>query len=110
MVFLGRAGRRDDKSVRSTSARSTRLIVLKAPRGTPSGRIQVINRFGKSARSKRGVTFDDDRDGLSNERERQLGTNPRLRDTDGDGVPDGKDPDPLHRRRTRAPARALGSP
>jgi hypothetical protein len=31
---------------------------------------------------------DDDRDGLSNDRERQLGTDPLARDTDGDGIPD----------------------
>ena len=31
---------------------------------------------------------DDDRDGLSNDRERQLGTDPLARDSDGDGIPD----------------------
>ncbi len=38
---------------------------------------------------------DYDGDGLSNAEEFMLGTNPFLMDTDGDGIPDGEDPDPL---------------
>lgn len=95
VVFLGRRGQRDDVSVRATTA-TARKIALRAPSGAPSGRVQVVNRLGKSAPSKRAVTFDDDRDGLSNEREGRLGTNPLNRDTDGDGVLDGDDGDPLH--------------
>ncbi|WP_308366119.1 MULTISPECIES: hypothetical protein [unclassified Microbulbifer] len=39
--------------------------------------------------------LDDERDGLSNLREYQLGTDPRNYDTDGDGEPDGTDRYPL---------------
>lgn len=38
---------------------------------------------------------DYDGDGLTNAEEFMLGTNPFLMDTDGDGLPDGSDPDPL---------------
>ncbi|MBM3884024.1 MAG: hypothetical protein FJ387_30690, partial [Verrucomicrobia bacterium] len=39
--------------------------------------------------------LDIDGDGLSNEAEIALGTDPRNRDTDADGLPDGQDPFPL---------------
>lgn len=39
--------------------------------------------------------FDDDNDGLSDIAEASLGTNPLLVDTDGDGLNDGVDPNPL---------------
>ena len=109
VVFLGRRGKRDDVRVKAT-ATTTRKIVLKAPRvrltaanarasaatQAVSGPLQVINALGKSKPSRAKVTFDQDKDGLSNEREIQLGTNPRKADTDGDGVRDGVDSDPLH--------------
>jgi len=38
---------------------------------------------------------DADGDGLTNKQEYKLGTNPRSADTDGDGIPDGEDPEPL---------------
>lgn len=38
---------------------------------------------------------DMDGDGLSNDRERELGTDPRKADTDGDSIADGLDPKPL---------------
>ena len=38
---------------------------------------------------------DPDGDGLTNYQEAQLGTNPFLLDTDGDGIPDGDDNNPL---------------
>lgn len=38
---------------------------------------------------------DPDSDGLSNEEEYDLGTDPNLADTDGDGLNDSTDPDPL---------------
>jgi YD repeat-containing protein len=40
---------------------------------------------------------DADDDGLTNLQEYELGTNPRDWDTDGDGIRDGDDPDPLDR-------------
>jgi probable HAF family extracellular repeat protein len=40
-------------------------------------------------------TIDSDGDGLTDARERQLGTDPLNPDTDGDGLADGVDPDPL---------------
>ena len=103
VVFLGRRGKRDDVRVKAT-ATTTRKIVLKAPRvrltaanarasaatQAVSGPLQVINALGKSKPSRAKVTFDQDKDGLSNEREIQLGTNPRKADTDGDGVRDGR--------------------
>ena len=39
---------------------------------------------------------DPDADGLTNLREYEAGTDPRDPDTDGDGIPDGADNDPLH--------------
>lgn len=95
VVFLGGRGRRDDVTVRATVAKR-RTIVLRSSGRPASGRLRVVNRFGASRPSRARVTFDDDRDGLSNERERKLGTNPRKRDTDGDGLRDGVDLDPLH--------------
>lgn len=40
-------------------------------------------------------TFDRDGDGLTNGQEATLGSNPDLRDTDGDSIPDDRDPLPL---------------
>ena len=41
------------------------------------------------------IDTDDDGDGLSDIEEKRLGTDPLNPDTDGDGIPDGKDPHPL---------------
>lgn len=41
------------------------------------------------------VNVDSDNDGLTDEQERLLGTDPTKPDTDGDGVIDSKDPNPL---------------
>ncbi|MDB6036537.1 MAG: hypothetical protein JWM99_378, partial [Verrucomicrobiales bacterium] len=43
---------------------------------------------------------DPDQDGFTNLREFQIGTNPHLADTDGDGILDGADPKPLVPNRT----------
>jgi glucose/arabinose dehydrogenase len=104
VTFLGRRGRKDDVKVKVT-ARTTRKISFRAPRarisaagpGAVSGPIRLANRLGRSRATRIKVTFDDDGDGLSNEREISLGTNPRVRDTDGDGAIDGKDADPLRK-------------
>ena len=95
VVFLGGGGRRDDVTVKATRSKRGK-ITLTSSRRAASGPVQVVNRFGRSRASKTRLTFDDDRDGLSNERERKLGTDPRNPDTDGDGIRDGVDPDPLH--------------
>jgi hypothetical protein len=95
VVFLGGRGRRDDVSVRATRATRGKITLTSSKRAA-SGPVQVVNRFGRSRASKTRLTFDDDGDGLSNERERKLGTDPRNPDTDGDGLRDGVDPDPLH--------------
>jgi hypothetical protein len=42
----------------------------------------------------RDLDPDSDGDGLTDEQERRFGTNPDLWDTDGDGIPDGLDPEP----------------
>jgi len=39
------------------------------------------------------ASWDLDNDGLSNVEEYQAGADPRQADTDGDGIPDGSDPD-----------------
>jgi glucose/arabinose dehydrogenase len=104
VVFRGAKGNADDVTAWSTKAPTEAKVVLDAPaasvvaggRGAVSGPVQVVNKHGKSRPSAAVVQFDDDGDGLSNEREISLGTNPRQRDSDGDGVADGKDPDPLH--------------
>lgn len=50
----------------------------------PTGRAGFNIYFGGT-----GDTDDDDRDGLTNEEERQYGTNPYRADSDGDGLKDG---------------------
>ena len=95
VVFLGGRGRRDDVTVKATVGRP-RKITLISSRRAASGPVRVVNRFGRSRPSKTRLTFDDDRDGLSNEQEKKLGTDPHKRDTDGDGLNDRVDPDPLH--------------
>jgi glucose/arabinose dehydrogenase len=103
VVFLGGKGKVDDVKAKATTAKSSKAITLRAPtariakggRGAVSGKLQVVNRKGKSRPSKTVVRFDDDGDGLTNEREIQLGTDPRKKDTDGDGLLDGQDPAPL---------------
>ena len=52
---------------------------------------------------------DLDNDGLSNIREFELGTLPNNPDTDGDGVPDGRDGNPLHPEES-APRAIITSP
>jgi hypothetical protein len=47
---------------------------------------------------------DYDGDGLTNAEEFMFGTNPFLMDTDGDGIPDGEDPEPLVAQATQAEA------
>ena len=99
VVFLGARGRRDDVTVRSTVGARRKITVVTSRRAA-SGPVQVVNRFGRSRASKARLTFDDDRDGLSNEQEKKLGTDPRKKDTDGDGLGD--------RRRPRSAAWAPG--
>lgn len=41
------------------------------------------------------IRLDSDHDGLTDLVEKRLGTDPMKADTDGDGIPDGKDPNPL---------------
>ncbi len=43
------------------------------------------------ATTEPGVSVDTDRDGVTDEKEAQLGTNPNLSDSDGDGLSDGKE-------------------
>lgn len=42
-----------------------------------------------------GIGEDRDGDGLTDRQEQLFGTDPANPDTDGDGIPDGRDPDPL---------------
>jgi hypothetical protein len=58
--------------------------------GMPDG-WEVSNGF--DPRSPSDALSDADADGLSNSRERQLGTAPRRADTDNDGLPDGQEVD-----------------
>lgn len=104
VVFLGGRGGGDDVEGRATFARTGRKLVLRAPKarivaggpGAVSGPIGIVNRNGRSRPSGFVVRFDDDGDGLSNEQEIRAHSNPRRADSDGDGIPDGRDSDPLH--------------
>ncbi|HEX6752916.1 MAG TPA: PQQ-dependent sugar dehydrogenase [Solirubrobacterales bacterium] len=104
IVFRGGPGGSDDVRVQETVARGSQKIVLRAPfarfkgggAGAVSGPLQVINRHGRSKPTRFSVFFDDDGDGWANEKELREGTDPRKTDTDGDGVPDGQDADPLN--------------
>src|SRR5215218_4445850 len=95
VVFRGARGSADDVTVWSTEASKATKVTLAAPaastvaggRGAASGPLQVVNKYGRSRPSTTVVQFDDDGDGLANEREIGLGTNPRKADSDGDGIP-----------------------
>lgn len=54
---------------------------------------EEVRQFGNITRYN--GTSDPDADGLNNTREFAIGTNATNADTDGDGLPDGEDPDPL---------------
>ncbi len=104
IVFRGAPGGSDDVRVQETMAHGSQKIVLRAPfarfkgdgGGAVSGPLQVVNRHGRSKPTRFSVFFDDDGDGWANEKEIRERTNPRKADTDGDGVPDGQDADPLN--------------
>jgi glucose/arabinose dehydrogenase len=103
VIFLGRPGGADDVKVGKTTAKNARKLVLRAPlarirRGGPgavSGPIRVVNRHGRSKPTRFSLSFDDDGDGWTNEKEIEEGTDPRRRDTDGDGIADSRDDKPL---------------
>jgi len=103
IVFRGRPGSSDDVEVHGTVARGQK-ITLRAPfakfkgngGGAVSGPLQVVNRHGRSKPTRFSVFFDDDGDGWANEKEIREGTDPRKADTDGDGVLDSDDADPLN--------------
>ena len=52
---------------------------------------------GLDPRNRADADSDLDGDGLTNREEHDAGTDPRRKDSDGDGVPDGEDPGPLDR-------------
>jgi glucose/arabinose dehydrogenase len=102
VIFRGLPGGGDDVRVRKTSGKGKTKIVLRAPdakidrggSGAVSGPLQVVNGNGRSKLTRFKVIFDDDGDGWANEKEIAEGTAPRKADTDGDGIPDSKDPEP----------------
>lgn len=72
--------------------------------GTLSVRARVVEQggFGISVSPPLEIAIpsvDSDRDGLEDTMEEYLGADPHRQDTDGDGLPDGLDPDPVHRDR-----------
>jgi outer membrane protein OmpA-like peptidoglycan-associated protein len=59
--------------------------IYKAPDTYPTAKAGIAFYFGS------GDLDDDDGDGLTNLEERRLGTNPKVADTDGDGLKDGEE-------------------
>lgn len=52
-------------------------------------RPRFLDTFGGAGFYRFEIDLDSDGDGLSDARERELGTDPNLEDTDGDGIADG---------------------
>ncbi|WP_369855609.1 carboxypeptidase regulatory-like domain-containing protein [Candidatus Thalassolituus haligoni] len=71
-----------------TPVSSTKSVILiQLPAGFASGELYIdVDGFQTNSLA---LTIDDDQDGLSNEQEALLGTNPAVADSDGDGLNDG---------------------
>lgn len=71
------------------------LISVRVETATTSSVKRVAELDTDGDRIGNALDEDDDNDGLSDKKEKELGTDPKLSDTDGDGYPDGEDVHPL---------------
>ena len=83
---------------------SSQCINLGLSEGNHTITLQVTDIAGRVIETETTVTVlpsdskkDSDRDGLTDQQEKILGTDPENPDTDGDGIIDSKDPNPLVR-------------
>ncbi len=74
--------------------RKTIFSTVKYTDGDSERRIQLTSEI-TAGKAQQDSTMDSDGDGLSDEKEKIMGTNPYSRDTDGDGIVDSADANPL---------------
>jgi len=67
---------------------------IKYSDGDTERKIQLTSEL--SVGKPKDTNIDSDSDGWSDEKEKMMGTNPFNRDTDGDGIADPADPNPLN--------------
>lgn len=84
LTFIVRANEEGHKTIFST---------IKYSDGEAERKIQLTSEL--SVGKPKDMNIDSDSDGWSDEKEKMMGTNPYSRDTDGDGIADPADPNPL---------------
>lgn len=76
------------------AGRKTIFSTVKYTDGDSERRIQLTSEI-TAGKAQQDSSMDSDGDGWSDEKEKIMGTNPYSRDTDGDGIADPADPNPL---------------
>lgn len=93
----------ENSTILNSDASQSKITRIFQP-GNHTVILRVIDDAGNTAmdevlvevrKAAAGKPIDSDNDGLTDEQERLLGTDPLLPDTDGDGLLDSKDPNPL---------------
>lgn len=84
LTFIVRANEEGHKTIFST---------IKYSDGDAERKIQLTSEL--SVGKPKDTNIDSDSDGWSDEKEKMMGTNPYSRDSDGDGIADPADPNPL---------------